>query len=78
MVHELPWHWTGPAQAFWPLHSMVPMAASLDAPDLHDTSPEQAAVQLSPRQLTTAAQLFAPEQVTLDILPPVVTFAPQL
>ena len=57
---------------------MVPVAASLVGPALHDESPVHSAEQLVPRQLTADPQLLGPEQVTVDIFPPSVMLPAQL
>ena len=57
---------------------IVPVAESLVAPALHDVSPVQVAVQLSPWHCTPLAQLLAPEQVTFESFPPPAILSLQL
>lgn len=57
---------------------MTPVAASLETPDLHAPFPGQAAMQVSPRHVTSFEQLSAPEHVILVVLPPATTLPLQL
>jgi hypothetical protein len=78
IVQLFPWHCTSPAQEPVPVQLMIPVAASLDTPDLHARLPEQPAVQVSPRHWTPFEQLPAPEQAMRVVLPPAITLSLQL